>query len=168
MHKALILASVGSSPTGVTKGRWQSGLMRRSAKPLFAGSNPARPSNYGDYMLLEILASAFLWSGMDHLDRAQLAVINCNKVELHYGGQPTANKRRVDFWFKDLRYGHTYLYSVPMYVGVRGQILLEPAKYWIEEIRQQPNILLRVENQEYIFDLSGTHKQIQCNGDVAQ
>ena len=118
--------------------------------------------------MLDLLLSVFLWVGTDHLDRAQL-VVNCDKVELHYGGQPSASKRKVFFFFKDLDYGHTYTYGAPMEVGPQGQIILEPHEYWIEEIRQQKTMILRVENQEYIFDLTGTHDAIQCNdGAVAE
>lgn len=131
------------------------------------GSSPYGPV-FEVYMLLEIIASSFLWAGFDHLNSAQLAVIDCKNVELYHGGEPTANKRRVDFWFKDIEYGHTYLYSKAMYVGNRGQIVLEPAEYWIEEIKRQPNIVLRVEGKEYIFDLTGTAERIKCNGAVAE
>ena len=117
-------------------------------------------------MLLELLLTTILWTGIDNNKNAELKV-TCDTVELHYGGKPTARDIPVVFWMEDLRYKHVYLYAVPMKVTQTGAIKLEPTEFWIEEIRQQKSLKLRVDNKDYIFDLTGTKELINC-GDVAQ
>jgi hypothetical protein len=114
-------------------------------------------------MLLEfLLISSFLWSGQDVTGNATLNV-TCDKVEIHYGGAPTANKKKVAFWMKDLRYNHTYLYSVAMPVGSIGQIVLEPTEFWLEEIRVQKEMVIKIDGKHYIFNLEGSKQAINCD-----
>ena len=114
-------------------------------------------------MLLQLLVlSSLLWTGVDNSGKATINV-SCDKVEIHYGGQPTANKIPVSFWFKDKTYGHTYRYVVTMYVGPIGEVILEPAGYWIEEIRLKEELKIKIRDNTYIFDLTGTSKAINCD-----
>ena len=113
-------------------------------------------------MLLELLASTILWVGIDLNHDAKLEVA-CDKVTLDYGGDPTARDKVVTFWMQDLRHDHTHIYGVAMPVDVHGRIVLEPAKFWVEEIRQQKNLTIRVGKFDYYFELNGTYKSINCN-----
>lgn len=116
-------------------------------------------------MLLELLASLVLWTGFDQEAKLQ---VTCASVTLQYGGAAKASPTPVAFWFEDLKYGHTYLYVVPMPVMPNGSVKLEPTEFWLEEIRQQKNLKLRVSNRDYNFDLTGTKKLIDCDGVVVE
>ena len=118
-------------------------------------------------MLAEAVISFILWSTVDKVNDAELVVVNCNKVELHYGGQYSSSKKNIAFWMEGVRYKHTWMYIWPMEVTPTGAILLEPAAFWVEEIKSKENIKLRVENKDFNFDLTGSSKVIKC-GDVAQ
>ena len=46
-----------------------------------------------------------------------------------------------------------------------GKIDLQPTEFWLEEIKVQKNLKIRVDNRDYNFDLTGTKDLIDC-GDV--
>jgi hypothetical protein len=114
-------------------------------------------------MLAEAVISFILWSTVDKVNDAELRVVNCNKVELHYGGDYSSRKKNIAFWMQDRDYKHTCLYVWPMKIHPTGAILLEPAAFWVEEIRSQKNLKLRIDDKYYNFDLTGSMRAINCD-----
>ena len=115
--------------------------------------------------MIELLASLILWTGIDK--EAKLEV-SCDQVTLDIGIEAKATDEPVSFWVKDPKYGHTWRYTIPMNILPNGKIELEPTEYWIEEIRQQHELVVRVRNTYYNFDLTGTKKQIRGCGEIGK
>ena len=115
-------------------------------------------------MLLELLANVILW--VSTTQDAQLKV-GCNKVEFHYGGKPTAEDIVVGFYVKGKNYQRMWKYEVPMRVNPIGAILLEPTQFWVEEVKEQGELVLIVKGKKYVFDLTGSRKKLRgCGGTV--
>lgn len=115
--------------------------------------------------MLELLASLILWTGIDQDAKLQ---VTCAAVTLDIGLESRARPEPVAFWFKDLQFDHTWLYVIPMELDSKGRIILEPTGFWIEEIRQQKELVVRVDNKYYTFDLKGTKDLIDCDGVVVK
>ena len=111
-------------------------------------------------MLLELIVSLVLWTGVDQEAKLQ---VSCAAVTLEYGGAATSNPQPVSFWIIDKEYDITWLYVVPMKVLPNGKIKLEPTMFWIEQLKIQDSIKLRVDNRDYNFDLTGTKDLINCD-----
>ena len=114
-------------------------------------------------MLLTLLASLVLWTGFDQDATIQ---VTCAAVTLDIGMQYRATPVRVAFWMHDPRFNLTWLYVVPMEVNVRGEIVLTPTGFWVEKIRQQKILKIKVNGKYYNFDLTGTNKLIDCDDGV--
>lgn len=116
-------------------------------------------------MILEVLISTILWIGIDRDTLAELRV-SCAKVELYYGGKFKSEKIPITFYLREKN--RIWKYTEAMTVTPVGAILLEPKEFWIEEIRQRNKLLITINDINYLFDLSGTKKAINCNGDVVE
>ena len=115
-------------------------------------------------MILELLASTVLWASTEILDPEIELRVSCDRVELDINASPKATPVLVKFYVKDMRYKFIWSYRVPMKYDAQGNILLEPTKYWIEEIRNNDSVTLEVENKQYTFNLKGSKKALeQCD-----
>lgn len=111
-------------------------------------------------MFLELIISLVLWTGFDGDAKLQ---VTCAAVTLDVGLPHRATPERVAFWMHDEDFNHVWLYVVVMELDNRGRIKLEPTQFWVEEIRQQKNLKLKVRNKYYNFDLTGTKDLINCD-----
>lgn len=115
-------------------------------------------------MLLELLASTLvLWTGFDNYGKL---TVTCAAVTLDVSLPAKATYESVSFWIKDDEY--TWHYVVPMRLNAQGHIRLEPTAFWIEAVRQQKNLKLKVGKEIYDFDLTGTKNLINCDGVVVK
>ena len=118
-------------------------------------------------MLLELLASGFIWIGLATDNSAKLS-IGCDTIELDYGGKITSGKRIVVFDMYSSN-GLKFRYKVPMSTNSAGAIILAPQTFWLEELSNRKELEFLIGSKKYRFNLTGTKEATKkCFGDVAE
>ena len=116
-------------------------------------------------MLAELLLSVLLFTTVDLNGSNATLNVTCDMVAVDYGARPRAQKVPVTFIFEDKEFKRIWRYSVPMALNVKGDLLLTPAAYWVEEVRTSTRLELNIDGTDYPFDLTGSTKSLKdCEG----
>lgn len=87
--------------------------------------------------------------------------VSCDEVSIDYGGVPRATKMVVTFW---MNHGKTpWRYSIPMEINNVGNVVLDSATFWLEEIKTQKVLIVQFHKATYQFDLTGTYNKVNCD-----
>ncbi len=118
--------------------------------------------------MIDILLSFILWTTIEITDPEIELNVTCDRVELDINTTPGVAPVIVKFYVHDPKFDYIWSYRVPMRKE-KGKILLEPAAYWVEEIKQSRALNLEIEGKQYTFNLKGSKKALkECNGVVAE
>lgn len=112
-------------------------------------------------MLVELMLGAILWSTPDITDPNVELKVNCSAVEIDVKRLYRATPIQVKFYVYDEYFKKMWSYRVPMHQAPNGNIKLEPAEYWVEEVKRNNTLILQIENQQYAFDLKGSYEALK-------